>query len=47
VDELQAKGVRVLEPVRTQEFGDSAPIEDPSGNVVAFIDLSTSKMPHD
>lgn len=47
VANLHAKGVRVIEPVTTQEFGDSALIEDPSGNVVALIDLSTSKKPHE
>lgn len=47
VDRLKSRGVKVVEPVVKQDFGDSALIADPSGNVIALIDLSTSKMPHD
>jgi predicted enzyme related to lactoylglutathione lyase len=47
VDELQARGVNVVQPVTKQDFGDSALIADPSGNIVSLVDLSTSKMPHD
>jgi len=47
VDELRARGVKIIEPVTKQDFGDTAPIADPSGNVVSLVDLSTSKMPHD
>lgn len=47
VGKLQAEGVKIVEPVRNQDYGDSALIADPSGNVIALVDLSTSKMPHD
>ena len=47
VDELRTRGVRIIEPVTRQDFGDSALIADPSDNVVSLVDLSTSKMPHD
>jgi predicted enzyme related to lactoylglutathione lyase len=44
VRELEARGVKVISPVTAQDFGDSALIEDPSGNVIALIDLATSEM---
>jgi predicted enzyme related to lactoylglutathione lyase len=47
VADLEAKGVTIIEQVRKQDYGDSALIADPSGNVIGLIDLSTSKMPHD
>ena len=47
VDELQHKGVRLVEPIKRLDFGDSALIADPSGNVIGLIDLSASKVPHD
>jgi len=47
VDELRTRGVKIIEPVARQGFGDSALIADPSGNLVSLVDLSTSKMPHD
>jgi predicted enzyme related to lactoylglutathione lyase len=47
VDELRARGVEIVQPVTKQDFGDSALIADPSGNIVSLVDLSTSKMPHD
>jgi predicted enzyme related to lactoylglutathione lyase len=47
VGKLQAEGVKIIEPVTKQDSGDSAVIEDPSGNAISLIDLSTSKMPHD
>ena len=43
VDELRARGVKIIEPVTKQAFGDSALIADPSGNVVSLVDLCTSK----
>ena len=47
VGKLEAKGAKVIEPVTKQDFGDSTVIEDPSGNAISLIDLSTSNMPHD
>jgi len=43
VDELLARGVKIIEPVTKQDFGDAALIADSSGNVVSLVDLSTSK----
>ena len=47
VDGLRARGVKIIEPVTKQDFGDSALFADPSGNLVSLVDLSTSKMPQD
>jgi predicted enzyme related to lactoylglutathione lyase len=47
IDQLRARGVKIGEPVTKQDFGDSALVADPSGNIVSLVDLSTSKMPHD
>jgi catechol 2,3-dioxygenase-like lactoylglutathione lyase family enzyme len=47
VADLKAKGARVIEDVCAQEHGETALLEDPSGNLIALIDTSTSKFPHD
>ena len=36
VDELRTRGVKTMEPVTKQDFGDSAPIADPSDNVALW-----------
>ena len=47
VADLKAKGARVVEDICQQEHGETAMLEDPSGNLIALIDTSTSKFPHD
>jgi predicted enzyme related to lactoylglutathione lyase len=47
VADLKAKGAKMIEDVCQQEHGETALIEDPSGNVIALIDTATSKFPHD
>src|SRR5271170_8266785 len=47
VADLKAKGARVVEDICQQEHGETAMIEDPSGNLIALIDTSTSKFAHD
>lgn len=46
VSDLKAKGARVIEDVCQQEHGETALLEDPSGNLIALIDTATSKFPH-
>ncbi len=47
VADLKAKGARVIEDVCQQEHGETAMLEDPSGNLIALLDTSTSKFAHD
>jgi catechol 2,3-dioxygenase-like lactoylglutathione lyase family enzyme len=47
VVDLKAKGARVIEDVCQQDHGETALLEDPSGNLIALLDTSTSKFPHD
>ncbi len=47
VADLEAKGARVIEGICRQEHGETAMLEDPSGNLIALIDTSTSKFAHD
>jgi catechol 2,3-dioxygenase-like lactoylglutathione lyase family enzyme len=47
VADLKAKGARVIEDICQQEHGETAMLEDPSGNLIALIDTSTSKFAHD
>ena len=47
VAELKSKGARVIEDVCQQEHGETALLEDPSGNLIALIDTATSSFPHD
>jgi len=47
VTDLKAKGAKVIDDVRPQEHGETALIEDPSGNLIALIDTATSRFPHD
>jgi catechol 2,3-dioxygenase-like lactoylglutathione lyase family enzyme len=47
VDDLKARGARLIEGVCQQDYGETALLEDPSGNLVALLDTSTSKFPHD
>jgi catechol 2,3-dioxygenase-like lactoylglutathione lyase family enzyme len=47
VAELKARGARVIEEVCQQEHGETALIEDPSGNMIALIDTATSRFRHD
>jgi predicted enzyme related to lactoylglutathione lyase len=46
VADLKARGARVIEEVCQQEHGETALIEDPSGNLIALLDTATSKFPH-
>ena len=47
VADLKARGARVIDDVCQQEHGETALIEDPSGNLIALIDTATSCFPHD
>ncbi len=47
VADLKARGAKVIEDVCQQEYGETALIEDPSGNLIALIDTATSGFPHD
>ena len=47
VAELQSKGAKVIDDVCLREHGETALIEDPSGNLIALLDTATSKFPHD
>jgi catechol 2,3-dioxygenase-like lactoylglutathione lyase family enzyme len=47
VADLKTKGARLIEDVCQQEHGETALLEDPSGNLIALIDTSTSKFAHD
>ncbi len=47
VADLKARGTKVIEDVCQQEHGETALVEDPSGNLIALIDTATSKFPHD
>jgi len=47
VADLKAKGAKVIDDVCQQEHGETALIEDPSGNLIALLDTATSKFPHD
>jgi len=47
VAQLKAKGAYVIDDVCQQEHGETALIEDPSGNLIALLDTATSKFPHD
>jgi predicted enzyme related to lactoylglutathione lyase len=47
IADLKLKGARVIEDVCQQEHGETALLEDPSGNLIALIDTATSKFPHD
>ena len=47
IGEVRAKGARVIEDVRREDFGEFALIVDPSGNPIFLIDTSTSQYPHD
>jgi predicted enzyme related to lactoylglutathione lyase len=47
VAELRSKGAKVIDDVCQQEHGETALIEDPSGNLIALLDTATSKFLHD
>jgi catechol 2,3-dioxygenase-like lactoylglutathione lyase family enzyme len=47
VAELKARGAKVVEEVRREDFGEFALIEDPSGNPIFLVDTATSQYPHD
>jgi len=47
VAELKARGAKVIDDVCQQEHGETALIEDSSGNLIALLDTATSKFPHD
>jgi predicted enzyme related to lactoylglutathione lyase len=47
VADLRSSGAHILEDVCQQDHGETALVEDPSGNLIALIDTATSKFPHD
>ena len=47
VADLKARGATVIEDVCRQEHGETALLEDPSGNLIALIDTASSKFLHD
>jgi catechol 2,3-dioxygenase-like lactoylglutathione lyase family enzyme len=47
VADLKARGAKVIDDVCQREHGETALIEDPSGNLIALIDTATSRFPHD
>jgi predicted enzyme related to lactoylglutathione lyase len=47
VAQLRYRGAKVIDDVCQQEHGETALIEDPSGNLIALLDTTTSKFPHD
>ena len=47
IADFKSRGARVVEDVCPQDYGETALLEDPSNNLIALIDTTTSKFPHD
>jgi predicted enzyme related to lactoylglutathione lyase len=47
VADLKARGATVIEDACRQEHGETALLENPSGNLIALIDTASSKFLHD